>query len=1392
MYLLIPDSNFTSMQGSSSPNRYSIFSFEKITTLAFLITLLVIIGRPSSFAQEKSNFAHLEKTFERTSVIKEDSLGYIWISSNDGLYKYDGYGYQFISLKTIFGDSLVNEQSIFFNKDSNSNFWVGTSSSELAKVDINGKSEIYSGEFSKLSPRIKITSLASEKDIVYFGTNVGIILQYDYQTNSLSQIGVLPQYNNSSRYIYDLLITDKETLWLSTSNSKIFRFGRKGGKLTELSTPFNSKIYDLINIESDKNGKLWIATEQQGLISYDLENEKFENHQLPSKLNMRHPMIRSIFIDSSNMIWLGMDGDGLYQYDPKTKKLNIYPAKNNDPFSLSSGTVRNISEDFHGNIWVVCKWGYIDILPNYRNHVDYFSGSEDGSPTSVLSLLKSNDGSLWIGTDGNGINRVLPDGQVKHYGSQQKGANYFECLYGQDLLEDARGNIWIGSYQNGLYVHQTKTKNFKKINTDRPNSKTSKDFRTLFKDKQNRIWVGSGMGILVYNDNLEQLAYFPFSGPSGIFGNMCDAITQTPEGDIWVSANANLFFFEENAEQLGQSSFKRIAFYSTENMGAYDYSITELIVGPKKEIWIRVYSEFLIRFNYDDYTYESLAEAPALQDIQVTAMQFDQEGYLWISSRNGIHKYHPEDGTIISFDHTDGLHGNIFVRRSSYKSSDGKLFFGSATGVNAFYPKNMRKPNLEAKLFISEIEVLNKPAQQLIGDQLKNGIQNISQLNLEANQSSFGFTYGAIANVLSTDFSYAYRLKGFNDEWIESNENRRASFTNIPAGDYIFEVKASSEKGKWNIPVKSIAIQISPYWWNSTWAYTIYIIAIILILYGIFIWIELKNKLIREEWEYAQEKELYAMKMNFFAKMSHEIQTPLTLILAPLNDMLQRAISNGNSLLEQRLSLIQNNAERLSRISNDLMTIRDKELNQLRLQVSKNNIVADLEKIALSFKDQANFKKIDFKVEFPEKEVMLWYDFDKIEHIFYNLLSNAFKFTPISGEIRFGIRQLNEQIQIYVEDSGKGIPPEELEKIFEIYYQSDMGKKAKGSGIGLALSKELIEMHHGQVTVKPSELGGTAFMVTLTTNESSFTDEEKLITVEENSLEENSHHNVNPEKDLTTITRKTDRKKLPKVLIVEDNVEMQIFLRDIFIDNYQVDLADNGQMALQSIEKKQPEIIISDVMMPIMDGISLTREIHKDKSLSHIPLILLTAKNTKESRIIGFSSGAISYIQKPFNPAELILRVHNILENKKKTENRLKSSLASDPNLGNHQSKDDEFLQKLSSVLNEQVENSNFKLEDLTQDLHMSYSVIYRKCQELTGKTLLEFFRTLKLKRAALLILEHGYRISEAAYMVGYNDSKYFTKCFKEEFGATPAAIKREKKDSSLEELLEKYQIKLF
>ena len=1331
-----------------------------------------------SFADETTNFIHMEAKYDgqatnATNVV-EDSKGYLWIESNSGLIKYDGYDFEPISNSKIFNSKANSISLLKLLKQKDESIWAVSRKADISRLLKSGKFEAYARSVSNPSEDFQLESTHLSDTIIWMGSNNGLIIGQSTKSKSTIRFNIQSKENITS-----ISQDNRNTLWFGTSKGRIFKGNIKTQDLQEINGPFNNP-FNTIVLSTDNNNNLWIGTELSGFFYYDTKTNQYEDYKEEErKLNfVPSNMIIRIFKDSNGLIWMGTDGGGLYKIDPKTKEVKRYTQLKTNPFSLQSKTVIGIGETNNKDIWVFTNYGNINIIPNESNTVAYHCGSIDGSPTRILSVLKAKDGKLWLGTDGEGLTMIDANGRAQQqYIANTSSSKGIPGNYIQAIAEDRNGNLWVGTYLNGLALFNKRSKRFTKIKTVNQYGQKATDIRSIYIDNKDRVWIGSNIGLFVFNNKQEQLAYFQHNNQD-LQGSIAEFFIEDESGQFWIGMyNGGICLMEESKE-LKNSRF--ITYKLSASNNTSESSVIHGVSNQNGFLYlINGYSK-LVQFDIHKKEVVPIKGFSSDQLHGCAAVISSNSDNIWLSKNNGISHLDLQSSEEYFYTWKNGTIKGKFLSGSSFIDSDGLVYFGGIEGINYFNPNSMQTKKKDLNLYINHMEIVNRNANEIIPEQIANGIEHTQSLQLNHNQTSFSFKFSVVNDHLDPNYVYAYRLKGFNDNWITTTNNRLATYTNIPYGNYKFEVKAGTELNDWNISAKSIDIEILPPLWKRWWAYTIYFFLLFVISFFIIryyiMWVRLKQKLLLEELQNEKNKELYAMKMNFFAKMSHEIQTPLTLILSPIDNMIERA--EGNLLLSQRLQVIKNNATRLSRIAMELMTIRNKEMGKLRIRASENNVVNHLNKVATSFMEQARFKQIDLILKSDSKEIMLWYDQQKLEHMIYNLLANAFKFTPRDGRIILKIKKddTSQNVLIQVSDTGIGIPKHDLENIFNLFYQSKDGKSVGGTGIGLALTKELILLHKGEIKVESEIDKGTLFTISLPLGNHHFSKEEIV----------NQDIVQNKEMDTTTVasivTEEIDNsadENKKTLLIVEDNYEMLMFLEDSFKSHYNVMIAQNGQEALDKTATHKPDIILSDVMMPIMDGISLCKQLKEKRSTRHIPIILLTTKNATASKLEGLQFGAIEYLNKPFNVKELLLKVNNILEAQQRLIEQYRAEILTESKEIEVKSPDEKFIESVILEMERNFDNPDFRLEDLAEPLNMSYSNIYRKFQALTDKTLVDFMRSFRLKKAIPLLVNHNFTISEIAFQVGFNDPKYFSKCFKKEYGSTPKQYKQQNENKT-------------
>ncbi|MEO8774446.1 MAG: ATP-binding protein [Gelidibacter sp.] len=1114
-----------------------MFSFKHYPSiLCFFLALT-----SSGLAQHHVNFTHLSPSSDNRAITVsktlQDAFGNIWMVQRGDIYLYDGYNYRLIENETIFPQAEGYQPIKDILIDDLKNICV---------VSENGLLTQYNpikGVFEEVTPLLKnknVSVITSRNKKLWLATKSGSI--YAYSNSKMDSITTLPGWDTQSKEISAIAIGQTDEVFLSTGDGTIIIYALQSKTMEPLIAPFNNYPENL-KLTTDRYNRLWIGTETKGLFLYDIRTKALiqDSFFKGNIHNIKNELFLNLYCDSNDFLWAGTDGGGLYKVNLTTGEVQLFSKESNSEFSLSSNTILNINEDNHQNIWITPNYGNLNILPNADNNINYHEGSENRTPTRILSIYRSSDNAIWAGTDGSGLTRITlnADGttEEKQFFNDSKTHKGF---YVQTIAEDNKGNIWIGTYKNGLWLYDSKTNEFVQTPVINIKNQKASDVRTIYKDSKGRLWVGSNTALNIYSDNLELLASFENS-TNGLKGSILESILETQNGTIWLGLyEGGLFKFNENHTHLAASTF--VDFSVLNDDLDRIKSVKSISEGTYNSLWLIDDAGKLLKYDTKNNVFSSFKSFKGITNRSLAAVINTGNDNLWISSNNGIVNFNTRNSIIKTYYITDGLQDNTFLSRSAFKDYKGTLYFGGAKGLNYFYPKDLHKKESHPILQINMVEVLNQPAEVLLPEQVSAGIANVTSLKLKNNQSSFSIRFAALDNILYPKHFYAYRLKGFDDDWINSHLDRSATYTNIPAGNYTFEVKAGTRDDVWDIPTKSIAIHIEQPFWNKPIAWILYLCFFTLMVYGVRRWYALKKNLFLERINHKNENELHNIKMNFFAKMSHEIQTPLTLILGPIDDMISNADKNGNLLLKQRLSIIAYNTKRLSKIAYELTLVRNKELDKLRLMVTKTNLFKNVDEISQSFKELARRKKIDFTVNCPRNLTDAWYDKEKIEHIIYNLLSNAFKFTPKEGNILLTVAPINSKkmIKLSVTNSGSGIPKEELNTIFELFYQSSSGKKNKGTGIGLALTKELIDLHKGKIEVESSAIDGTTFTITFPIHEEAYTDLERITAdYEDESTQILLKNEKIPEENaVPNVLKKT-------ILIVEDTLDLQLFLKEL-------------------------------------------------------------------------------------------------------------------------------------------------------------------------------------------------------------------------------------------------------
>ena len=782
---------------------------------------------------------------------------------------------------------------------------------------------------------------------------------------------------------------------------------------------------------------------------------------------------------------------------------------------------------------------------------------------------------------------------------------------------------------------------------------------------------------------------------------------------------------------------------------------------------------------------KSFTTQDGLADNSVKSILEDKNGNLWIGTNSGISFFNVAKSSFINYNNYDGVIGNEFNSGSALYSQDGLMYFGSVDGLNVFDPEHIKQSEFIPPVVITDFQIFNEPVKIGEDSPLNISILDADKIILAYSQNVFSFQFTALDYNSPQSIHYAYQMEGFDKDWIYTDDRRYITYTNLDPGTYQFKVKATNSDGVWNDNFKSIEIIINQPWWRTGWAYAFYALLIIVGIYTArkieINRARLRNELKMREFEAKKQRELENIKARFFANLSHEFKTPLTLIKGPINELIDGTSKNNQ---QEYFELIKRNSEKLQDLIDQLLELTQLENAAIPLKAKKENLVSLLRGLVSSFDSMAKQKNISLSFDSKLDRILCWVDMDKLEKIINNLVSNAFKFTGKGGSIKVQLETIKNNSEdfalIKVSDSGIGIPQDRLDKIFDRFYQVDDSSRKNygGSGIGLALVKELVDLHKWEIDVESETGKGTEFSIQIPLKEAYLDESQKEI---ENTSEKNNESDYTKKEITAQKTELLDKEieqeiiekekllsEKPSVLIVEDSEDVRIFLRGILQNEYRINEAVDGEDGLKKASEVMPSLIISDVMMPSMDGIEFCRRIKTDLQTSHIPVILLTAKASQESKLEGLETGADAYLTKPFNTKELLVRIRNLLEQRKNLREKFSKEFKVEPASIAVSTLDNEFLQRAFETVNKNLSNTEFSSEEFAKEMFMSRSQLHRKLVSLTGQGPGEFLRSFRLKKSAALILEKRLNITQIAFEVGFSSPSHFTKVFRQQFNCLP------------------------
>lgn len=1310
----------------------------KLFFLLFLLYSLTTVCHSQSYT-----FKHyqVENGLSYNSVIcsLQDKKGFLWFGTKDGLNRFDGYTFK------IFRNDPDNPKSIGSNfihslyEDKTQTIWVGTLTG-LYKY--NPLQESFSLVPPSKGKDVRDVRLDSKGNVWYIA---GLVLcRYNEKTGKNSIYQTRPHLGVTS-----VSINAKDDIWVSSTDGFIQKYNPATDSFTnynlfDKSEPAISnwieKVYDT------EKGFLLVGTSSQGIKVFDTKTLTYKE-LLTSNPDQTAIYARDFIASGNDEFWMATES-GLFIYNMKTGKYTNLRNKFNDPYSISDNAVYTLCKDKEGGIFAGTYFGGVNYYAKEFTSFDKFFPQASGNSLSgyaVKEICSDKNGNLWIGTEDAGLNKLDPKtGIFEHFkpnGSKTSIAH--TNVHG--LL--ATGNeLWIGTFEHGLDVMDIRTSKVIRhyqVGTA-PNQLKSNFIESILKTKSGEILIGSSYGLYRYNKDSDD-----FSLLNEVPGNLhYQFLMEDRSGNVWAgSLRDGLYIY--NLHDKRSISYK---FEENNPKSISSNAINSIFQDSKGIIWVAT-ENGLNRFNEKDRNFTRYNSKNGFQSNVFYRVLEDKRNNLWISTSGGLISFSP-DGIIKSYTRSNGLLSDQFNYSSAFMDKAGRMYFGSVKGMISFLPDQFTKNQFVPPIYITGFQVYNKELQ--IGKKntpLTQSINFTNQLKLSHSQSTFSIDFAALGFTAPEMTEYTYMMEGLDKSWTYLKTNRKVYFTNLSPGTYTFKVKATNSSGVWNPHVAMLKIIISPPYWASPVAYLLYFITMVTVIYyGIKYyhrWISDKNKRKIERWESKKETELYQAKIEFFTYVTHEIRTPLTLIKGPLEEVIRHA--EAVPQLKENLTTMEKNTNRLIELTDQLLGFRKTEIKGFNLSFVNVNINDILKENCSRFKTAIEHKKLELTVDLPQTPLYAYADLEALNKIFTNLIDNAVKYSR--NEISVQLIAYDKNFVISVTSDGKVIPENFQEKIFEPFFRMSNAGSERGNGIGLPLARSLTELHEGTLQLKNEDKKYNTFVLTLPIRHEQ---EFKISLTETNPIAK-------------SITQKKDSINCPTILIVENNTEIRTFIADKLVKNFVVLQAGNGQEALDILKEKSAHLIISDIMMPVLDGIELCRAVKENLEYAHIPVILLTAKNTLQSKIEGLEVGADAYLEKPFSPDHLLTQISNLLAGRDKIKNYFASSPLVHIKSMAYNKADEAFLETLYEAIHKNLDNKSLDVDQLADIMHMSRPTLYRKIKAISNLSPHELINITRLKRAAELLVEGNHKILKISAMTGFSSQTQFGRSFLKQFGMTPS-----------------------
>ncbi|MFT3752832.1 MAG: two-component regulator propeller domain-containing protein [Paludibacter sp.] len=1329
--------------------------------LYFLLVFFPLLLHAETFTIKKLG---MEQGLSNSNIvgITQDKQGCMWFATESGLNRFDGHNFRIYRKNFPTNNSINSNELNQVLADRTDNIvWIATQRTGLNAF--NTKSEKFTYFLSdpknpKSIATNDVTNLTQASDGNLW------VCTYHFGVDYLDKKSMhFTHYNKTtvpgfvSNHVWCATDDGQGRLFIGHVFDGLSILSYKDRKIKNYTNnpndPNSLPGQEVLSILTDKRKNIWIGT-NNGLALFNPKTDNFTVFRnIPGKpYSLSSNRILAIKELEGDKLWIATSQGGINILDLQGTTLldpslitfqHIYA--NDDENGLSYQSVKEIYQDSFNNIWIGTLGGGINFISSknrfFKTHsYSPYRGAKNSLNNKVVwGICTDNYDRVWIGTDGGGIDVFDKGIKTNHYGNE---TGDLPDNFVISAMKDSDGNLWFGSGSRNVIKYNMKTKQFNVINSI--NSDVS--IRCFFEDNDRNIWIGSNKGLYSYHLPTGSVRKFT-SDNSPLPDNVILSVSQDAKGQLWIGT-------------LGQGiailtpDFRLIKNINTYN-GFTSNAIHHILRDSDNRMWVATREGLALFKSVNDLQhYKVFTEKDGMADSYVCAIAEGKRGHIWFSTNSGISQLNVNTNKFINFNYLDGVPRGNFMSGSVAKAKDGTIYFGSQSGACYFNSLTLPFTYKTLAVRITEFSYFDKKTTM---QKHTFSIPVADKIELKYNQNTFNISFNIMDFGLNEETEYAYSLKGLDNSWYNLGSEKQVTFRNIPPGKYEFMVKSRLRNQEWSKEITTFQIAIEPPFWLTWWAKSIYFILsawlIIFILRFYKRRLDLENSLYLEQKNHQQEQVLNDERMSFYTNIAHELRTPLTLIIGPLKDL--ESDKSLSQLHTKKIALIHRSAIRLLNLINQIMEFRKTETHNRNLCIVKDDLAALVKEIGIKYEGLNRNPDINFKTSIETTETILYYDPEIITIILDNLISNALKYTKrgeIAISMRNAITEQNQITEIEVRDTGVGISPDAQSRIFDRYYQVKNEHHVSGSGIGLSLVKNLAELHQGTISVESEPGQGSTFRFRILTQ---------------------NHYPEAMYTELSSTSKEPeDTTGSPKglILIAEDNDEIREYIAGIFSDSFDVLTAVNGKDGTELAFERIPDIIISDIMMPVMDGTEFCKIMKEDIRTSHIPLILLTAKDSLQDKTEGYSIGADSYITKPFSAGLLQSRVNNLLESRKKmaalfssSQTRKQAAVVESLN-----KLDKEFLDRITTIIEDNLDSEQINIAFIAERMNMSHSTLYRKIKALTNISANELIRKIKIQNAERLLLTGKYSVSEISFLVGISSSSYFRQCFKEEFGLSP------------------------